>query len=215
MSSPYKIQVIQNGYSNCDSSGMEANCTCTLVTGPTNIIVDTMTPWDAEILIEGLKKHDVCPDRIQLLVSTHGHSDHIGNNNLFLKAKHVVGFSVSFQHKYFDHSFLYGEELIIDEFVKIIATPGHTMSCVSVLVKTNDLGLVAITGDLFEKEEDLQDESIWLVHAYSEAPKLQEINRNKILQLADYIIPGHGPMFKVTNEMKRKARSSENNQHYI
>lgn len=53
MSSPYKIQVIQNGYSNCDSSGMEANCTCTLVTGPTNIIVDTMTPWDAEILIEG------------------------------------------------------------------------------------------------------------------------------------------------------------------
>lgn len=70
-------------------------------------------------------------------------------------------------------------------------------------------------GDLFEKEEDLQDESIWLVHAYSEAPKLQEINRNKILQLADYIIPGHGPMFKVTNEMKRKARSSENNQHYI
>lgn len=131
-----------------------------------------------------------------------------------------------------------GEELIIDEFVKVIATPGHTMSDVSVIVQTDDLGLVAITGiyftfiqqcfigwhllnnsfrlgDLFEKEEDLVDETIWMVSAYSEAPKLQELNRNKILLLADYIVPGHGPMFKVTKEMKERASNSNNNQHYI
>lgn len=70
-------------------------------------------------------------------------------------------------------------------------------------------------GDLFEKEEDLVDESIWMVSAYSEAPKLQEVNRNKILKLADYIVPGHGPMFKVTKEMKQKADGSINEQHYI
>ncbi|KAK7603452.1 hypothetical protein V9T40_003451 [Parthenolecanium corni] len=215
MPSPYKIKILQDGYSNCDSSGMEANCTCTLVTGPTNIIVDTMTAWDREVLLEGLRKYNITPDNIKLLVSTHGHSDHIGNNNLFLEAKHIVGFSVSFRNKYFDHSFLYGEELIIDEFVKVIATPGHTMSDVSVIVQTDDLGLVAITGDLFEKEEDLVDETIWMVSAYSEAPKLQELNRNKILLLADYIVPGHGPMFKVTKEMKERASNSNNNQHYI
>ncbi len=39
-----------------------------------------------------------------------------------------------------------GEELIVDEFVKVVATPGHTMSDVSVLVQTDDLGLVAVTG---------------------------------------------------------------------
>lgn len=116
----------------------------------------------------GLKKNGVAPEDIKLLVSTHGHSDHIGNNNLFLKAKHIVGFSVSYEHKYFDHSFLYGkrrgnvylfvevrnltlfsiagEELIVDDFVKVIATPGHTMSDVSVLVQTEEYGLVAITG---------------------------------------------------------------------
>lgn len=54
MPSPYKIKILQDGYSNCDSSGMEANCTCTLVTGPTNIIVDTMTAWDREVLLEGI-----------------------------------------------------------------------------------------------------------------------------------------------------------------
>lgn len=194
MPSPYKIHIVQDGYSKCDSSGMEANCTCTLITGPTNIIVDTMTAWDKELLLKGmstelyfhnipafsplilfsgLSKHSIIPDNIKLLVSTHGHSDHIGNNNLFLEAKHVVGFSVSFRNKYFDHSFLYGEylsynlwpeihpiclkltpfsgeELIIDEFVKVIATPGHTLSDVSVIVKTEDLGLVAVTGMLFD-----------------------------------------------------------------
>lgn len=73
----------------------------------------------------------------------------------------------------------------------------------------------AITGDLFEREEDLQDESLWQVAACSEDPKTQELNRNKILRIADYIVPGHGPMFKVSAEMKRKASGAEHYQHYI
>lgn len=42
-----------------------------------------------------LKSHGVIPEDINYVVSTHGHSDHIGNNNLFLKAKHIVGFNIS------------------------------------------------------------------------------------------------------------------------
>ncbi|XP_065223207.1 metallo-beta-lactamase domain-containing protein 1 isoform X2 [Planococcus citri] len=215
MPSPYSLHILHEGYSRADSTGMDANCTCSLITGPTNIIVDTMTPWDKAILTNGLTKHNVNPDDVKLLVSTHGHSDHIGNNNMFLKAKHIVGFNVSYEHKYFDHSFSYGEELVVDDYVKVIATPGHTLTDVTVLVQTDDLGLVAITGDLFEKEEDLTDESIWMVDACSEAPKLQEINRNKILQMVDHIVPGHGPMFKVTKEMKDRVNNIQNEQHYI
>ena len=40
--------------------------------------------------------------------------------------------------------------MIIDEFVKVIPTPGHTLSDVSVIVKTEDLGLVAVTGMIFD-----------------------------------------------------------------
>lgn len=54
MPSPYKIHVIHDGYSKIESSELQANCTCTLVKGPTNIIVDTMTPWDKNILLEGM-----------------------------------------------------------------------------------------------------------------------------------------------------------------
>lgn len=49
---------------------------------------------------------------------------------------------------------------------------------------------VAIVGDLFEKEED---EDVW--HLMSCNKELQGKNRNKILEIADLIIPGHGAPF--------------------
>jgi len=41
-----------------------------------------------------------------------------------------------------------GEPFIIDEDVKVVPTPGHTLADVSVLVNTKDKGLVAVTGTL-------------------------------------------------------------------
>ncbi len=60
-----------------------------------------------------------------------------------------------------------------------------------------DLSTVYIAGDLFEKEEDLQDPEIWK-SAGSDNPELQIKNRNRVLREANFIVPGHGPMFKVT-----------------
>lgn len=45
------------------------------------------------------------PDDINFVISTHGHSDHCGNNNLFLKAKHVLGQNISFGTEYQLHDF--------------------------------------------------------------------------------------------------------------
>ena len=52
-----------------------------------------------------------------------------------------------------NNSFLFpfltsGEPFIIDEDVKVVPTPGHTLTDVSVLVNTKDKGLVAVTGTL-------------------------------------------------------------------
>ena len=59
---------------------------------------------------------------------------------------------------------------------------------------------VALAGDLFEREEDLDDSSIW--EQNSENCEIQRKNREKILQIADYIVPGHGPMFKVPERFR-------------
>lgn len=51
----YNIHVLYNGYSsvNENSTVMKANCTCTLIKGPNNIIIDTMTAWDRDKILEG------------------------------------------------------------------------------------------------------------------------------------------------------------------
>lgn len=194
--SSYHVHVLFDGYSKVTEEGMLANCTCTLITGPQNIIVDTMTAWDGQKLKAALENHKLSPNDINWLICTHGHSDHIGCNYLFQNAKHVVGFSYSYKDIYFDFDFSSGQEMQIDENVKIIPTPGHTLQDVTVLVENPHKGTIAITGDLFEKEEDLEDESIWKA-AGSDNEELQAKNRKRILELARWIVPGHGPMFEV------------------
>ena len=49
-----KVKVLFNGFSCINGSKMKANCSCTLITGPNNIIVDTMTPWDKDKILKGL-----------------------------------------------------------------------------------------------------------------------------------------------------------------
>lgn len=70
-------------------------------------------------------------------------------------------------------------------------------SAISVVVDNADgLGKVVVAGDLFENESDLKDEQVWL-DAGSEDPEMQRRNRERVLQIADWIVPGHGDKFQV------------------
>ncbi|XP_055635456.1 metallo-beta-lactamase domain-containing protein 1 [Toxorhynchites rutilus septentrionalis] len=211
-SQPNEIIVLNEGYSYMegdDGSLMIANCTCTLIKShDCNIIVDTMTPWDGDLLLQRLQENRLNPDDISYVVSTHGHSDHLGNNNLFLKAKHIVGTNISQRNRYFIHDFTSAPYRITDT-IEVIATPGHTLSCVSVLIKRSQLapaGTVAIVGDLFERRDDITDESLWL-DAGSEDPTAQRRNRAKLAAMADYIVPGHGPLFPVDQFVRDALRA--------
>ncbi|KAK6645460.1 hypothetical protein RUM43_001737 [Polyplax serrata] len=197
--SNYEVFVLHEGYSKITESGMIANCTCTLIKGTKNIIVDTMTPWDREFILEKILSHGLKPEDVNFVVSTHGHSDHCGNNNLFLDAVHIVGYSISYKNFYEDFSFETQGDYKIDEYVRIIPTPGHTLAHVSVAVVTSKNETIVVAGDLFENKDDLNDETIWK-NAGSENETEQEKSRKKILKIADYIIPGHGEMFKVPIE---------------
>lgn len=209
MAAEYEVHVLYDGYSHINESSteMKANCTCTLIKGPKNIIVDTMTAWDGERIINALNNHNITPDLIDWVVCTHGHSDHIGNNALFLNATHVVGYSISKQDTYIHHDFETEPEYIIDDKVKLRATPGHTMTDVSLIVNNGrNKDIVAVVGDLFEREQDIEDEKLWLEVAGSECPEKQRKNRKYILEMADYIVPGHGPMFTVTDAMRKNIK---------
>ena len=140
-----KVFVLFNGFSELNESEtiMRANGTCTLVQSKgLNIIVDTMTPWDKEKLLKILlDKHNLSPEAISHVICTHGHSDHVGNNNLFTNALHVFGQSVSKGIDYDLTAFKDGKFVINDE-VEVFATPGHTLDSISVKV-ISDQGTVS------------------------------------------------------------------------
>lgn len=135
------------------------------------------------------------------MICTHGHSDHTGNNNLFPNLKTlIVGQTVSFRDEYeLETDFVKGFQITDD--IRVIATPGHTAECSTVVVKDTNVGnYVCLTGDLFEKEEDIKDPSLW-IEAGSADENQQRNNRLLIAEMADYIVPGHGSGFNVTDEM--------------
>ncbi|CAB3368718.1 Hypothetical predicted protein [Cloeon dipterum] len=197
-----RVKVLNVGYSRVTdvaAQTMHANCTVTFIKGcKFNILVDTMTAWDGAKLLALLEGIQVKPEDIDFVICTHGHSDHTGCNYLFTNAAHFLGQAVQRAEKFETTPLQNGNDYVIEPSVKVVSSPGHTMDSVTVLVETGPdaFGLVAVTGDLFEREEDIVCPELWRDVAGSENPKLQEQNRSKILQQADYVIPGHGPMFK-------------------
>lgn len=189
-----EVKVLKVGYCEAAAEGeVRADCTITLVRGATNILVDTGNPQDKVELVLLLAQERLTPEDISVVVCTHGHSDHVGNNNLFPHATFVFFHDISQGDRFTGHRFSEESYLIADD-VEVIATPGHTREDLSVLVKT-DAGVVAIVGDLFDREEDVKQQIVRAGPGGN--AKQQAVSQRMILARADYVVPGHGDMFRV------------------
>ncbi|XP_071482065.1 metallo-beta-lactamase domain-containing protein 1-like [Diadema antillarum] len=199
------VTVLKEGYCTLEEDGsFHADGTITLVeTSQCKVLVDTGGPWDRQYLINALTKAGVGVDDISHVIGTHGHSDHIGNLNLFPGATHIVGWDICHGDHYTSHSFSEGNPYEISSELVLMPTPGHTHNDVSLVVKDGPK-VVVIAGDLFESEADLSDPSLW--RDCSEDPPSQEKNRTLVLKMADIIVPGHGPPFHV-KESHRHSKS--------
>lgn len=192
---PYSVLVLQEGFSQVLPNGhTQADGTITLVRGPQLTLVDTGGPWRRKRLLELLAAQDVAPGDVSHVVCTHGHSDHVGNINLFPTATLLVGFDLSQgEGLYLPHNLGTGTPYSIHPgHIEVVPTPGHTAAHTSVLVHGTALGTVLVAGDLFERQDD---EDAW--RALSEDPARQERSRRWALAVADVVIPGHGPPFRV------------------
>ncbi|XP_067171151.1 metallo-beta-lactamase domain-containing protein 1 [Apteryx mantelli] len=195
---PYSVRVLQEGYSEAQPNGcVRADSSVTLVQGPLTVLVDTGGPWGRERLPALLAAQGLRPADVTHVVCTHGHSDHAGNVNLFPGADLLVGFDLSRgAGLYLPHGLARGQPYALDAGrLEVLPTPGHTGAHVSVAVRGTALGTVVVAGDLFEREGD---EEAW--RELSEDPARQEASRRRVLALADVIVPGHGPPFRVFRE---------------
>ncbi len=187
------VALLRTGFSRQIGPNIEqAACTITLIRGAhTNTIVDTGTPTDRLIIESALDAEGLAPEAIHTVVCTHGHADHIGNNNLFPGAFIVVSQNATKGDLFLAHDWNDGP-LVLDDDVYIELAPGHTLKHNVVWAETDE-GLVAIAGDTFLHEDDEADRNAWL--QYSELPDQHVETRRRVRDRATLIVPGHGPMF--------------------
>ncbi|XP_053318866.1 metallo-beta-lactamase domain-containing protein 1 [Spea bombifrons] len=203
---PHTVHVLLEGYCKDVADGLfQADGSVTLVLGPLTVLVDTAGPWSRDSLLESLQRRGVTPADVTHVVCTHGHSDHVGNLNLFPNAEILVSYDIWRKGSYVPHDFRGGEPYLLPggEGLKVVPTPGHTGSDIALLVPGTSLGTVAVAGDLFEREGD---EDTW--RQLSENPETQERSRRELLKVADVIVPGHGPPFQVIRSEQETKRNN-------
>ncbi|XP_057245116.1 metallo-beta-lactamase domain-containing protein 1, partial [Malurus melanocephalus] len=165
--------------------------------GPLTVLVDTGGPWLRPHLPGLLNAHGVTPDDVTHVVVTHGHSDHVGNLNLFPRATLLVGFDLSRgEGLYLPNGLAQGVPWVLHPgHLQVTPTPGHTRAHVSLVALGTALGTVAVAGDTFEREGDGGQ---WA--ALSEDPPEQRRSRRSLVATADVIVPGHGGPFRVVKD---------------
>jgi glyoxylase-like metal-dependent hydrolase (beta-lactamase superfamily II) len=173
--------------------------TVTLIKGAKNVVVDSGGfADDAETIKKMLAKEGLKTEQIDIAIATHYHWDHVSNFHLFKNARLYKCYSFS---SYIDiknnKTALVNiqDGFRITDDIELILTPGHVEHHMSVVVNTNK-GKVVIAGDAIGRKEwiDLtkfpDKRYVWDEKKYTES-------RKKILKIADYVIPGHGDIFKV------------------
>ncbi|MFA6215478.1 MAG: MBL fold metallo-hydrolase [Patescibacteria group bacterium] len=180
-----EVKILIQGFTSGDNGDGETCPTITLVRDQGIImVVDPGVLKSQSVLAEALKREGLDVTDVNLVFITHSHLDHYRNIGMFAEAKTVEYFGIWHQGQCAD---LPNQ---LSPAIKIIKTPGHNYDGLSLLVKT-DLGRVAVVGDVFWQENSPENDPY-----ASDQGKLEE-SRRKVLALADYVIPGHGPMFKV------------------
>jgi glyoxylase-like metal-dependent hydrolase (beta-lactamase superfamily II) len=168
---------------------MEAHSTATLVvTTGHNILVDTSTKQQRTLLLQGLRSEGLRPGDIDMLVNTHLHLDHIGNNDLFTTASKMAR-----EEEGPDPSFVrITEDAEIAPGIGLMHTPGHSPGSMSVVVETDGRRYV-IAGDAIPTRDNYEKWLPPMIH-YDREVALESMRR--IREIADVIIPGHGNAFE-------------------
>ncbi len=182
-----------------DGTILDASSSVTLVqSGDVNIVVDTAMPQDAEEVERALAEHDLTPEDVHFLVNTHCHADHTGCNRLFTNAEVVVHIEegaarcVSGKVRKVTGT---TEELA--EGVSVIHTPGHSRGSISVVAKTS-LGTWVMAGDALPTPDNYV---AWVPPGINYDTEVALESMKRIVDIADTIVPGHGPPFKKDGDL--------------
>jgi glyoxylase-like metal-dependent hydrolase (beta-lactamase superfamily II) len=163
----------------------EADSTSTLIRADgLNIVVDTSSKERKPHMKTAFKQLMVLPKDVDIVVLTHTHSDHIGNNDMFPKAEFLVHSGEKGNIK--GARVIDSEEEEIAKGIRLVHTPGHTHGSMSVFVDADRK--YAIAGDAIPLKENVQK---MVPPGLNYDAKLALESLKKIIDYADMVVPGH------------------------
>ena len=190
------IKILIEGYAKKLENGwIASSTTCLITTGDKKIISEP--GCNRGKLLVALREEGLTPADINYVFLSHCHPDHILLAGIFEKAKCVT----------YDSNLVYDNDSLVEfdkhtlgDDIEIIETPGHVLEHLSLLIDTPE-GRVGIAGDVIWWLDD--EEQIFDInqkdHSQAKGMNMETLieSRKKLIKIADYIIPGHGKMFRV------------------
>lgn len=189
------IKVLIEGYAKEIEDGWVASSSVTLIeSNGKKVIVDP--GCNRPLLLEKLEEMNLKTGDIDFVFLTHNHTDHDMLTGMFENAKVLNDTEIYDNDLQVEHG-----GIIPGTDLKIIETPGHDQFHGSLVVPAPD-GTYIVAGDVFwwmDGEEQKTNRESLLAHEdpYVKDKTVLIESRGKVLEIADYIIPGHGKMFKV------------------
>jgi glyoxylase-like metal-dependent hydrolase (beta-lactamase superfamily II) len=150
------------------------------------VVVDPGILSDPALLTDALARHDLGVDDVTHVFVTHHHIDHTRNIGMFPSARVVDVDSVYDGSLWLEHD---GDDYRLSDHLRVIETPGHAQECAALVVSTDDGTVVLTHAWWFADMTPVQDPLAWDQTAL-------ERSRERVLGIADVVVPGHGPAFR-------------------
>ncbi len=182
-----EVHMLFNGYADEGATPTTSRVASTVAfvrEGDVRVIIDPGMVPDPTAILEPLAALGESPATITDVIFSHHHPDHTLNAALFPRARFHDYWAI-YQGDSWEDRPAEGYEL--SPSIRLIETPGHTPQDITTLVGTRD-GVVAFT------------HLWWSIAGPAEDPLADDMaaihrNRERVLQVATLIVPGHGAAF--------------------
>jgi glyoxylase-like metal-dependent hydrolase (beta-lactamase superfamily II) len=176
-----EVHILHEGY-----VGPRTGATVALIRDANAVIVwdPGMVPSQGAIL-EPLRARGVSPPDVTDVVLSHHHPDHSLNAGLFAWARVHDHWAWYRGDEWVDRE---AEGFEVSPSTRLTRTPGHTAECLTMLAGTGD-GIVALTHLWWNAEGPAEDPR-------ATDPEALHASRQRVLEVADLVVPGHGDQFR-------------------
>lgn len=175
------------------SKAGKVQSTCTLIRDAGRLfVVDPGMADSHRAILEPLSDLGFGPENVTDVVLSHHHPDHTMRVALFPNAA-VHDFWATYRGSEWEDADAEGR--LLTPSVRLIRVPGHTTEDIAVVVGTPE-AIVVLTHLWLDDEGPVEDRS-------AEDPAALHASRERVLDVADVIVPGHGGPFRPTASTPR------------